>query len=1453
MVRGNAAANGGANGGAVAQPILDPSQQPGNVYYVHPSDGPSSVAITPVLNNSNYHSWARSMRRALGGKNKFDFVDGSIPVPTDFDPNFKAWNRCNMLVHSWIMNSVEESIAQSIVFLENAVDVWDELKERFSQGDFIRISELQCEIFGLKQETRSVSEFFTALKVLWEELEAYLPTPICACPHRCTCNTGVLNAKHQHEVTRSIRFLTGLNDNFDLVRSQILLMNPLPTLNKIFSMVMQHERQFRSSIPVDESKILINSVNKSQGRGRGNGGSSYASGSKRQCSFCGKSNHIVETCYRKHGFPPNYGKNFGSANHSSMEITEDKDDVDDSKSIRGHDTSYGFTKDQYEQLVNLLQTQQASSSKVNHVSNHVTSGISRVSYSLNHSLIGSWIVDSGASDHICASLKAFDNYNSIIPVHIKLPNGNMAIAKYSGTVQFSPGFMVKNVLYVDEFKLNLLSVPKLCTENNCIVVFDNDKCLIQEKRNMKMIGLASLFEGLYFLDPHVSTPTTQPFIASSQANTQNSFLPQEALWHFRLGHVSNDRLLSMKSSFPCIRIDENSVCDICHYSRHKKLPFNLSENKASKCYELLHFDIWGPVSTQSIHSHKYFITALDDYSRFTWIILCKSKSEVQNHVQNFILLIENQFNCKVKVVRTDNGPEFLMPDFYSSKGIEHQTSCVETPQQNGRVERKHQHILNVARALLFQSKLPKQFWSYSVLHAVYIINRIPTPLLKNQSPYFLRFGHNPNLNEFKVFGCLCYASTLQNHRTKLDSRAKKSIFLGYKQSVKGAILLDLNTKNIFISRNVTYHEHILPYSNSSQSFQWQYHSNHPIPSVTEPASENCVLEPPTIHSNTIPDPTLYEPETPHQEHNPILPEPENLSLRRSTRNISKPIHLSDYVCNLSNDSANSSSSGILYPIHHFHSLNNISDSHQKFVMAITNATEPASYKEASKHECWVQAMESELNALKQNETWIFVDPPSNIKPIGSKWVYKVKHKADGTIERYKARLVAKGYNQVEGLDFFDTFSPVAKITTVRTLLALASINSWHLHQLDVNNAFLHGDLIEDVYMSVPEGVISPKQNQVCKLLKSLYGLKQASRKWYEKLTGFLLNQGYKQSLSDHSLFTMQSGSNFTALLVYVDDVILAGNCISEIHRIKDTLDAAFKIKDLGQLKYFLGIEVAHSKTGISICQRKYCLDLLKDTGLLASKPVQTPLDPSIKLHQDNSPPHKDILSYRRLVGKLLYLTTTRPDIAFVTQQLSQFLSAPTTNHYDTACRVVKYLKGTPGQGLMFRRDSNLQLLGFTDADWAGCMDTRRSTSGYCFFLGTSLISWRAKKQHTVSRSSSEAEYRALSFASCELQWLLYLLKDLGVKCTKSPVLYCDNQSAIHIAGNPVFHERTKHLEIDCHFVREKLQQGLFKLLPIRSQSQLADFFTKPLPPKSFHNFLPKLNLLDLYNAKLEGG
>jgi len=361
-------------------------------------------------------------------------------------------------------------------------------------------------------------------------------------------------------------------------------------------------------------------------------------------------------------------------------------------------------------------------------------------------------------------------------------------------------------------------------------------------------------------------------------------------------------------------------------------------------------------------------------------------------------------------------------------------------------------------------------------------------------------------------------------------------------------------------------------------------------------------------------------------------------------------------------------------------------------------------------------------------------------------------------------------------------------------------------------------------------------------------LKQSSKKWYEKLSILLLSCGYQQAQADHSLFVKTADSSFTVLIVYVDDIILTGNSTDEMAHIKHVLHSNFRIKDLGILKYFLGIRVAHSETSIYLCQRKYCLDLIRDSGLSGCKPCCIPMDNSLMLHQDDSELLTDVLSYRRLVGRLLYLTTTRPDISFATQQLSQFMSKPTRSHLAAAMRVLKYLKGHPGHGLFFPYDSQIQLTGFSDADWGTCIDSRRSITGYCFFIGSYLISRKTKKQNTVSRSSSEAEYRALASTTCELQWVTYLLKDLKVPCSCPPALCCDNQSALYIVGNLVFHERTKHVDIDCHLVQEKSQAGLMRLLPVSSSSQF-----KALPPRLFGTFLSKLGLVNLFDPPACGG
>lgn len=501
-------------------------------------------------------------------------------------------------------------------------------------------------------------------------------------------------------------------------------------------------------------------------------------------------------------------------------------------------------------------------------------------------------------------------------------------------------------------------------------------------------------------------------------------------------------------------------------------------------------------------------------------------------------------------------------------------------------------------------------------------------------------------------------------------------------------------------------------------------------------------------------------------------------------------------------------------------------------------------------------MIEEMEALHANQTWDLVSLPPGKQVVGCRWVFVIKYHADGTVERLKARLVAKCYTQTYGIDYDETFSPVAKIPSVRVLISLASRFRWTLHQLDVKNAFLHGDLQEEVYMEQPPGFVAQGE-KVCKLRKALYGLKQSPRAWFGRFSDAVVSFGMRRCSVDHSVFSMSSKAGCVILLVYVDDIIITGSDGNGIQRLKQFLQQKFNTKDLGRLRYFLGVEVAYSDAGIALSQRKYTLDILADARLQDCKPVDTPMDPLGKLDNEKGDLLHDPEKYRRLVGKLNYLTITRPDISFAVSVVSQFMGAPRIPHWQAVLQIIRYLKGAPGQGLIFRNQGHLHLsrysdpdslkvIGYSDADWAGCPMDRRSTTGYCVFLGGNLISWKSKKQSVISRSSAEAEYRAMANVTGELQWVRMLLSEIGLPTTEASTLCCDNQSAIHIANNPVFHERTKHIEVDCHFVREKVRGGDVRLVHTRSEEQLADIFTKPLRRSRISYICNKLGLFDMY-------
>lgn len=490
-------------------------------------------------------------------------------------------------------------------------------------------------------------------------------------------------------------------------------------------------------------------------------------------------------------------------------------------------------------------------------------------------------------------------------------------------------------------------------------------------------------------------------------------------------------------------------------------------------------------------------------------------------------------------------------------------------------------------------------------------------------------------------------------------------------------------------------------------------------------------------------------------------------------------------------------------------------------------------------------MKTELDSIHSNNTWTLVPLPPDKRAISSKWVYKIKPSINGNPARYKARLVARGFEQQDGIDFIDTFAPVVRWETIRILVAIAIHLNWPIHQLDVLTAFLNGILREEVYMRQPLGFIKPgTEHLVCKLHKALYGLRQSPRAWYARLHIALLAWHLTQSQSDPNLYFTHIGSDTIALLVYVDDILITGSSIHLISQLKNHLHQTFQTNDLGPIKRYLGVQFDRTSHGLHMHQTEYALSILQQFNMEDCSPAFTPLPEGTNPSKNSSTPPVDATLYRMLVGKLLFLTKTRPDITHAVSVVSRFMQNPQEAHLQVAKHILRYIRRFPGLGLFFQQGEENRLQGYTDADYGQDIDDRISVGAYIFFLGNSPVSWNSKKQSSTSRSSCESEYRALAQCSCEAIWIRRLLGELKILDNKPTYLFCDNQSSIKLSYNPVFHEKSKHFEIDFHFTRQKIENNTIRVEFISSTDQPADLLTKPLGRTKFEECRKKLHLYD---------
>ncbi|KAL1194917.1 Retrovirus-related Pol polyprotein from transposon TNT 1-94 [Cardamine amara subsp. amara] len=505
---------------------------------------------------------------------------------------------------------------------------------------------------------------------------------------------------------------------------------------------------------------------------------------------------------------------------------------------------------------------------------------------------------------------------------------------------------------------------------------------------------------------------------------------------------------------------------------------------------------------------------------------------------------------------------------------------------------------------------------------------------------------------------------------------------------------------------------------------------------------------------------------------------------------------------------------------------------------------------------WSSAAEEEISSMDVNKVWDLVELPDGFKTVGCKWIFKTKRDSKGNIERYKARLVAKGFTQKDSIDYTETFSPVSKKDSLRIVLGLVAHYDLELHQMDVKTAFLNGELEEEVYMDQPEGFVATgKENLVCRLKKSIYGLKQASRQWYIKFNDTILSYGFVEVIVDRCIYMKVSGSKFAILVLYVDDILIDANDMGMLSDGKKYLSGNFEMKDMGEASYVIGIEIIRDRSQglLSLSQKGYINKVLERYGMancsIGKAPIQKGDKFSLKQCPKNELELKEMerIPYASVVGSLNYVQTcTRPDISFAVGVLGRYQSNPGMEHWKAAKKVLRYLQGTKEFMLTYRRSDSIEVVGYSDSDYAGCVDSRKSTFGYLFLLDGGAISWKSGKQFVIATSTMEAEFVACYEATIQALWLQNFISGLGIvdSIAKPLRIYCDNSAAVFFSKNDKYSKGAKHMEIKYLSVKEEVQKRRVAIEHIRTDMMVADPLTKGLPPCIYIGHVEKMGIME---------
>ncbi|KAD3640229.1 hypothetical protein E3N88_29452 [Mikania micrantha] len=1071
-----------------------------------------------------------------------------------------------------------------------------------------------------------------------------------------------------------------------------------------------------------------------------------------------------------------------------------------------------------------------------------------------------WNVDSGGSMHMTGSRSLLNDYFAEKKGFVSFGNGAKGYIIGKGYVS-NGELRFEDVNHVENLKYNLLSVSQMCDKGH-ISLFTKQDCRILSSEVLPLIG--KVLDEYTFLKAnrvgkvYAFDLSKKIYVQGHPCLFSKASFKESNLWNRRLGHVNLKNMnqlvkhglvrgLPMKD----FRCDEN--CSACLKGKQHKVSFPpIGDPKSTACLQVLHMDIFGPV---------------------------RIMNEAAKYIIHFVLYVEKQYSLPVKCVRSDNGTEFrnhILDEFYLSKGIKRQYSIPRTPEQNGVVERKNRTLIEAARSMLADSGLPLTFWAEAVNTACYVQNRVLVNQRLLKTPYEVLHHLTPLISFFRAFGCPCYILNTKDQLQKFDSKVDAGYFVGYSSTCKAYRVFNCRSKMVEETLHVKFNEFPkdpIP-QNPVEMFDLdilQYVSYQP-PAESDIMADDAPEAVPSTASKGNPQgstddddvsthlfrfsdnlPMSAKPDAPPA---PVVPPTTNADeILDSSTSFEIPAELfpeSSSTSAATEPPDNTCTALIPYQELKDHPLAQVLGDISAGVSTRSQLSnfclyalfisqqEPKNYHVALRDNGWVEAMQLELLQFKKQQVWELVPLPQGKCAIGTKWVFRNKTDENGQIVKNKARLVVQGFSQEEGIDYYETFAPVARLEAIRLFLAYVALHKLKVFQMDVKSAFLYGKIKEEVYVCQPPGFEDNNHpDWVYKLDKALYGLKQAPRAWYDTLSTFFLQNNFTRGSIDKTLFINKVGQHKLLVQIYVDDIIFASSDPSLCNDFTELMKKKFEMSAMGELTFFLGLQIKQSTDGISIHQSKYTKDLLKKFELQNCKPCPNPMSSTTQLDADLKGKAVDETLYRCMIGSLMYLTASRPDIMFATCVCARFQAAPKESHLIAVKRIFRYLQGTQSLGIWYSTGHSCKLVGFSDSDYAGCKLTRKSTSGGCQFLGNCLVSWQSKKQTSVATSTAEAEYIAAASCTSQILWLQNQLLDYGIKESKTPLLM-DSASALCIVKNPVQHSRTKHIEIRHHFIRDCFEKGLIDPKFVPSADELADIFTKPLETSTFQNLVLRL-------------